>query len=539
MTINSKTTLTLSAGLFVSAWTLFCYLSVRDNTVGLLSDSYIYLLLADHYSPLHHLDGGFAEYLLGKYAYPPGFPILLGWLGGGSQFTITNYIVDAAFLAATVAVFFIWLVAQGLSQVKAFSVTVIFSLLPGTLLSSLGIFSEHPYMLALLIAATLLTKPVTPKRLILAAIFIGFAALIRSVGVSAIFAFALMCLSQMWGSKLARRTSALAFALALLPISAWSLVRKVNGYASNYTDSIVGGDYRETLLGIVAQLPINLRAFWHHFNLLITDLNIATSVVTGLVLIVIVVGWLAAFRRFRFEAIYVAGYFVIIFAWPYPNHFGRFITAVLPLLLYYGYVGSSELMRFSPWQTKPGSAGSIATLGYLLTLVVLALPSSAQFITEIVSAHDGRYKQIVRTPNWHLLSGHKDPTKILALTKMLKKMHVISDLTPKDACVSSSEPHFIHFYAQRRSRKPAPASVDDTGFNESLIDCPYVFMMAVSSVPPSEYPAMYPFHRIRRTMQVLDVSFFETDVKKGTVSTMLATVAEARSASPKQSPVKR
>ena len=528
MTRQTQLTITIALLLFSAVWGAMCFLSLRENAIGLLSDSYIYLLLTDFFSPFHSLNKEFAEYLFSHYAYPPGFPIVLGLLGGGSQLMEINYVIDAMFLGAAVTAFFVWLLTQGLSRTEAVLLACLFALLPGTLLSGLGILSEHPYLFATLFAASLLSSAKGAKHFLFAAALIGFAALIRSVGVAAIIAFAIFCIANYANGLLKRRTIIVSLVIAVLPIASWSLVRNLFGFESSYSDSIINGGYFDSLVGIVNQIPINLRAFWHHFKNLFSSFNNAGDLFPTVLISLMILGWLSALRKLRFEALYVLLYLCVILAWPYPNHYGRFILVVLPFLLYYGYDGLNTIAAIFSRKTSSLKGKLVIGACYVFGLAVLSLPTSMQIVREIQFHHGTQLQHLARTPNWHHLSGNSRAKKILALQAMLNSMQAVSSLTPVTACVASSEPHFMHFYAKRRSYKPAPASVDETRFEQSLNACPFVFMMAVSSVPPSEFPAMYPFHRIKHDMHVLDVSFFEGETKKGTVSTMLVATGEAK-----------
>ena len=528
MTRQINSNAILATSVFLLAWGLFCFLSVRENTIGLLSDSYIYLLLADFFSPLHSLDKDFAAYLFSSYAYPPGFPILLGLLGGGSETTALNYVIDAAFLAGAIAAYFVWLLTQGLTRIQAGTLACVFMLLPGTLLSSLGILSEHPYLLVTLVCASLMRSPFNSKNLLIAALLIGCVALIRTVGVAAIFAFTIVCVLHYASKLISRRTCVLSLAFAISPFALWSAFRKFFDFESSYSDSIVSGDYLESFIGIVHQLPINLQAFWQHFKPLLTSFDSLGSVACAMIISLMLIGWILALRKLRFDALYVLIYLCIIFAWPYPDHYGRFIFVILPLLLFYAFDGFRILLSLLMPKTRSETMNLVAGASYLLILVILSTLGSLEIIKDIYHQHGTALHHIARTPDWHLLPSHNRAEKITALEKMLGSLQKVDQLTPSTACVSSGEPHFVHFYARRRSSRPLPESADENSFERSLHHCPFVFMMAVASIPPSEFPAMYPFHRIEQEMLVLDVSFFEGDTKQGTVSTMLAATGVAK-----------
>ncbi|MEM7465819.1 MAG: hypothetical protein AAF387_02935 [Pseudomonadota bacterium] len=508
---------------------LFSYLSIRNNALGLLSDSYIYLLLADYFSPFYRLDRDFAEYLLTNYAYPPGFPILLGVLGGGSERFPLNYAIDAIFLAATISAFYFWLLAQGMKSFFALGFCVLFAMLPGTLISSLGIFSEHPYMLLIGLAMLLVSMKPTLKRLLLAAALIGLAALIRTVGIAAILAFMVWIFANRRVIKLGQPAKVAVLILAIAPTVFWGVIKSISGYSTSYTESLVAGNIAKTIENLIHQVLINGRAFSQHFSALLSGEASNTQIAVAALMIFVATGLLVRLKGKHFDAYYVTIYLSVIFVWPYPDHFARFIFVILPYLLFYAFAAFQLILACALPGAKKLLPEKIASLLFLLAIVALAYPASTLMLHEVVINSNSELVDYVRTPMWHLdRTGTRKAEKIGHLASILESLERVRTHTPEDACVSSPEPHFVHFFARRRSTKPASKQAGDELFEQQLVTCPYVFMMAVASTPPSGYPPMYPFYRIQQRMRVLDAEFFEDRTKSGTVRSMLSEVVESK-----------
>ena len=525
---TGKARISVGLILFLAAWSFLSYLSVRDNAIGLLSDSYIYLLLSDFFSPYRSIDGSFAKYLLANYSYPPGFPIVLGAFGGGSMNLKTNYFLDAGFLAATIAVFYKWLTYQSSVKIVALSLSTVFLLLPATLISNLGIFSEHLFMLVVLVAALLLsTNRPSPTKLYAAAVIIGLATMVRTIGVAALFAFAVSELVQRRNKATPWSRIFLCLLIAIAPSICWSVIKAFNGYEQSYVDSVMYDSYWETVTGVVTQIPINLRAMWHYTGSLLGDGVTFAKYIHAVICIFIAVGWVQRARNCTFDSVYILAYLGIILVWPYPNHMGRFLLVVLPFLLFYAYAGSDYVFRLLVSKPFDSAHSSLVGIVLCLVLLLLATPKSISIVGDIISPPDAVSTALVKTPNWHTTKENDRKRDLTALEKIIESMKAIERLTPAGACISSGEPHYMHYFARRRSIKPPPKTASEEMFEAGLAECPFIFMMSVASHPPSEFPPMYPFYRVKNTMKVLDVAFFDEKSKKGTVRSMLVATGAA------------
>ncbi len=504
-----------AAIIFMFSLTLYAYISVRDNFLGLLSDAYIYLLLADFFSPWSTLDIDLALSLFRSYPYPPGYPLLLAALGGGSQHGSFNYWIDAVLLAAAIAAYFLWLRRQNEPLLVAGLLALSFATMPATLLSSMGLLSEHPYLLGILLAALCLTNTRLKYATVCAALLIGICTLIRSVGLAAGFALFVHAFPRIT----IRHTLLLVFCTVAF-FAFWLLVKQIFHLDVGYFGSINYAFSDKPVTNLVHQLEINTQAFWLSFvSSFRTTENIVAKLACAGLLCSAGIGFYKRFRDRQFDAIYVAAYCGILAVWPYPEHFQRFIFVIMPFVLYYALLGSRAIARIS---RSPIDELAICSIFFALVILML-LPTTLNIFNTVRNYSDKATYGLVRTPQWHRLPNKDVPSTMHQLARIVHSVGEIQLAVPTHACVTSVESHLVQFYAKRISQKPLPNQVNKRTFEIQLDKCPYIFMVAAQSSPPSGYPPMYPYHRITEHMDVLQVSYFdEHDQSDYTVLTMLA-----------------
>ena len=496
---------------------LFLWLAVRADFIGNISDAAIYLALADNYSlyrePTHDL---FVN-LLKQYQFPPLFPLVLGLLGGGSDAPTASYVANVLILALSVGAFYVWLRAAALSRAEAFALVVILTLLPSTLLMSMGIQSEPLYLLLVLCALILIERrPQTTWLWFVAALIIGAATLVRSAGITAIAAFVLA-----WMVRADRPRAWLVPFAALAPPLLWQLFKYLLEFEQGYVGSVMQDSLVATIDFVKAQTRVNTIALGdalvRSFDLYgRRHVQLSTMVLGGL----FVLGWGARMRRLEFDALYVLFYLTLIIVWPYPNHMRRFLFVVFPLFLYYGYVAVKIFAVYA----RSGAIAPFAFPLYCAIVGALFAPSSVTMLRQ-VAVYGAEFGDLVRSPQWYM---YDTPLKAAAALDKMKRviwaMRGIDEHIPRDGCVSATVPQFIPLYGKRHGEGLPEQSVPDEELFEALRTCPYVFMMSVTQWPPADYPNMYPYHRIKHRLQVIEVTLWEEGVEAGNVLAMLGKV---------------
>ena len=506
-----------AAPLCLLATGFFIWLSVRPGFIGNISDTAFYLTVADYFSPYWLAPQDLGASLFYDFSFPPLYPLLLAILGGGSEHPVQSYIATSCMMATALGAVYVWLRTERLSIAEAMGLTVVFALLPASVLATMAIQSE-PLYVALTFAGLSLwgARERGPSMRLLAAICIGSSALARTVGVSAIGALLIH-----WIIDKDARKHLYIPVLAVGPYLSWTIVKYVNGMHSSYLDSVLGKTLTDTLVSVVNQITINLPAMWfgivHSFDLAGSRYATVTAAVF---LAFSAFGCALRLRRLKIDALYAAFYLMIIVVWPFPDHMRRFLQVLLPLFLFYSYFGVRNATRYLA-PALPRFVGS----AYIAILAVVLAPSTVLIVQQIAQAEGTDAENFVRSPQWY-----RYDTPLRAAEMMDRVMQImdgirgIDEHLPSDACVSSAAYAYIPLYGRRRSRPIAGESTTDDQFFSQLRDCPYVFMMAATQWPDSEYPPMYPHARIKDQLEVVEVSLWDRTATTGTVLTMLGRV---------------
>lgn len=506
--------------LAVVSCVFYAWLSVRPEYIGNISDSAIYLTLSDYFSPWRAAPHALGPAMFHDYAYPPLFPLLLGLLGGGSDHPVASYLAASLMSGAAVGAVYAWLRTLTVAALPALAVTAAFALLPATLLGAMGMQSE-PLYTALVFAGFACWNLRGERRLAApaGALLVGVSALARTVGISAIAAV----LAGIALDPHLRRRFALPL-LVLGPVAAWVLFRFLAGMGDSYADSVRHETLAQTLEFLARQAAANPPAMWEGlrrgFDLLGTPH--ATAVVAAFS-VLFALTWAMRLRRLETDALYLAFYLAIILVWPFPNHMRRFLQVLMPIYLFYVYAGALAAARFAPSSAmRPALAGA-----YFVLLVLVTAPSTTAMLGQVHAAQGTEAENFVRTPQWYMYDSPLRATAVMdRVRQVLEAMRGIDEHLPADACVSSPIYAYIPMYGRRRAF-PVPGSKSgDEAFFDDVSRCPYVFMMAGSVWPPSDFPSMYPYERIKDRLEVIEVSLWDRTATSGTVLTMLARVGE-------------
>ena len=111
---------------------LLLFLAAKGDFTGLMSDTPIYVLLADHFSP-SYASADWFSFLFARYPFPPLYPIVLGLLGGGSQHIVWTHLIGALMISLCAGAYCYWLLQQDWTNRLAVLQTLVFVLLPITL----------------------------------------------------------------------------------------------------------------------------------------------------------------------------------------------------------------------------------------------------------------------------------------------------------------------------------------------------------------------------------------------------------------------
>ncbi|MEM7542564.1 MAG: hypothetical protein AAF384_13425 [Pseudomonadota bacterium] len=497
---------------------VYGWICVRSGYIGNIFDSAVYLLLADVFSPYRPLSHELFEFLLSEYAFPPLYPMMLGLLGGGSEAPQMSYLIGALFQYGALVYLFYWLRRESVSLLSSGLLVAIVGLLPTTLLHLMGVFSEQLYMLLTFIAIVLLANDkLADRRFLIAALIVGLSAVARSAGVAAIAALILFWLQRTGG----RRLFAVPL-LAIFPLAAWQSIKLVAGFEASYLNSFSRGGIQQSLELGLEQIVINLSALPVHTFLSFDFIALPSTqvVITGLS-VVAAIGLVRRLTRGCYDAYYFTAYLFIIFVWPYPNHFARFLLVVLPLWLAYSLFGLSQIFAWARLARAPAYAAA-AVLG---SLALVCGPTTAYILETTAVTHNTELAEFAKTPQWYRTGRPQDAYRDMEIVqRMLESMKTLGEFVPASSCITTTTPPMVLLNAKRVARLPPPPGEGVEKLYEAIEKCPYVFMMAITSWPADGYSPMYPFHLIDDAVEVLDVAYLHPDGDDAHVISLLGKV---------------
>lgn len=488
---------------------------------SLEGDEIIYLLSAEHFSPWT-THAPVAAYVAGTSPSPPLFPLLLSLTGGAQNIQAAN-VMAALLMLSSFAMFFFWLKAEKVSEWRAFLLSLLFAVLPGTYMHALFVMSEGLFLilsLGSLLAVARAEDSCDQRWLFTAALCVAAAALTRSAGWALIAAFAIHLLWQRHD-----RTWRL-LALAALPAITWSVYKKLTGGAEGLTYSGLFFEWYTNNPIWKSADPVSIMFFqvttegYRFLKGLFADFTTLPvgAVISGLVGIIFVIA--AAYRVYRrkLDGLYVILYTVMILVWPFSyaaNAEKRFALVIIPILLFQLLYLIVSISGDSPRRLRYNPAEVI----YFSAVILLALPAMALATTRYfhpLSQDLEPYRRIGWWYNWYwkdsMVPDYKYTTYAGVMSRGLPE---IANHVSSDECVYSVKPYIVSFYARRISKYPPKEKLSDPEFSQALhqTGCRYFFFM--NDVSPSfSEKRFYPEQRLGDEVEPIAVlDFIEAEGK--------------------------
>ncbi|HUS25473.1 MAG TPA: hypothetical protein VM369_11040 [Candidatus Binatia bacterium] len=449
---------------------------VWSEELGALDgDSSIYLLMARHLAawlPADPLTSEFAA----QSAFPPLYPALLALTGGAASVPIAH-LVTLGCLIAALALLRSWLVVLGVHALPALAATVLFALMPGTVIGALLVHSE-PLYLALSIAAllALARAPGQPRQLMLATTLVALALLARSAGVALVPALAVVA----WRHGL--RACAACVAIALAPSLLWSATHQPDvSYGSILLRWLDAGP-AAAAAQLAAQAGMLATGFARNIGGEPLDLPLAVLALPALVVAAL------RLRRAEPDAVYLGSYLAMLLLWPYPTHAQRFAWVALPVLL--GY-----LLQAAEWAAARAPQPGVVRAALPAALALLIAPALAD-ATARWRAPEARAQPALRHwPEWYQSPRGRALDEAMSRIELAQAMEQLGVQVPADDCAYSIFPVLLAWYAHRDGNVPPPAGLPDRLVDTWLrrFHCRYVF------AAPATSPAFpEPFYPVRR-----------------------------------------
>jgi len=435
------------------------------------SDSHYYLFLADFFVRGASEFPSIESYIAKTSIFPPGFPFVLGFFGGGVDNMVRAHQINNALFAAGFVAFFYWLHTHGLKPVAALTLTLALALNHQQLVYLVDILSESQYFLFSVLIIIVLENAKSRERLLIASALIGFGALSRTIGI----AFLLPLLVQLirfptnWPSK------GFLFSLALLPTLGWKIIHGLYLESSvpqySYLAKLVTFYADASLDAAFDVVTFNLTALiqsWtDYLSGLPSTLHIAIAFVFGLSILIC---WIVRLRRLDTLALYLFAYFGIVIIFPFPWQMDRFMLPIFPFLLGILVLDSGKLF------VERKNIAQSFLLGFL---IITFLPSAFAVSQRMLLVPDEKYMKYRMTSQWLTIDSVENANKALELMHIREVAEkTISQYIDTDDCVYAPQPSSIMIATRQLSLLLWNDGHDANLFNPAeLVFCDYVFML--------------------------------------------------------------
>src|SRR5579885_43622 len=469
----------------------------QAEVAGLVGDDAIYLLMADFFCPYDGAARAEAAFVMKFSGFPPLYPALLAIAGAGSRHILLAHWLTALCITAAAALYWCWLVREGVGRCSALLLSGMFLLLPGTMILAMDLWSEHLYLALTLIALLLAQYAAkTGRGWLGVAVLAALLPLTRSAGLTFIIAAWLFFIVHRAPNR------GRLIAVSVTPLLAWALVSlsfksyvSYNSIFGNFLSALSSSD----VLPVIEFQMRNLWQGWHKsFDF---EGRGYSAVAPARLLCSVPAGWWSRFRRARLDALYLPLYVALIILWPSLNQMTRFLYVVMPFLLYYGFAGFSMMIKK---YTSAGVARVLQVL-FLALIAVSSAPSTAQILARRMNPPAPDLAAYAATATWVEAA---DPLEGETALRILKHFAAVfrkaANYVAPDQCVLTAYPERFMLYARRLAFPPPTLEADQREFDRGMARCRYVEVFWLNTHP--YYPPAYPLNRLNGRGKLLFVS---------------------------------
>lgn len=474
------------------------YAALGNSTVlaDMGGDNAAYWLTAQGWSPWQ-APSALARRFANASTYPPLYPLLLAWLGGGHSL-LAAHTLTVGMLLLGFAALAGFCRASGLGTLASAGVTLTFACLSTVRLEGLELHSEPLYLLLSMLALTLTCRlRVTPtaRTALLLGLAVAAALLTRSCGVTLLAALGFSALRERrWPWFAALVPGGLAMVANAL------LQRSQQRYAGEFLARFDPGDLAQVLL-------VNFKGLPGAWAAAIAGQQASIPVVVALgvfgLLAVAAAGWRA--WRGHLDGHYALLYLLTVAVWPFPAETVRLFMPVAGLLTAQLCLAASALT----WG-KLGPAPRQLWWAPLLFALPDALGFAARFFLPLPpDLAPYRY-----TTAWQ----HPVPAAALlgigAMRAADQAFALVESTVPPEDCVLSIKPGVLTALAHREGKGPPMPNLDEAAFEASLasLGCRYALLFAFSS--PTYHDAFYPAARLAGRLKELAIIPNALDTKR-------------------------
>ncbi|HTT07440.1 MAG TPA: hypothetical protein VMH34_01415 [Gammaproteobacteria bacterium] len=484
----------------------------QGEAVGLVGDDAIYLLMADYFSPYDSAARAGAAFIMKFSGFPPLYPALLAVAGAGSRHILLAHWITALCIIFSAALYWYWLVKEGVGRHFALLMSGLFLSLPGTMILALDLWSEHLY-LALTLLNLLLARHAgkTGRGWLGVAVTAGLVPLTRSAGLTFLVAtwafFIIHKAPDRWRLIAASVVPMFAWTLISLPFKSYVSYKGIFG---NFFSVLTFSD----LLPVMEFQMRNLWQGWHKsFDFQAHNYSV---IAPALLLFAVPVGWWGRLKEARLDALYLPPYLVLIALWPSLNQMTRFLYVIMPFLLYYGFAGFGMMMKK---YTTPGVVRMLRML-FLALIVFSCAPSTVQILSRRMNPPAAGLAAYAGTATWVESMGPLEGDMDLSILKHFATVfREEAKYVEPDQCVLTAYPERFMFYARRLAFPLPTLGVNQEEFDRGMSRCRYVQIFWLNTHP--YYPPAYPLNRLKQQGKLVFVSKMSNDSNAPPVTGLL------------------
>ena len=445
----------LAAGMITLAFALACALFVRQATLATFADDSVsYLVMAQVFSPWQTASPAVHAAFPSETFYPPLFPLVLA-LAGAAHDLAWAHVLTALILALSLPVAYLlgtrWIESRG----SAAAAVLVVALLPAAWINAKGILSEPLFCLLLL--TTLLAVDTGRRSGWLLALLMAAMLLTRTAAIAPIAAYALWAFAQR-GPDVKSRVGRMAPALVAVAVYAlWVLLRPAattDSYARILLDNAAAlGASSDPWSAVRAVVGRQLHAIGEGWlgSLLIfwVEGRPARTLLAAAVGVLALAGLALRLREGKADGWMTGTYLLMFLVWPFYDQMGRFLFPILPVLVLYAFLAGGRLLQAAH---RPAALGHGAVALLTLSLAVPALG----FIYQRAQAQ-GRMTEIIdwyRTPDFAQARARAE-----VHLGLLADMDAIRSLTRAGERVMWTVPAYIALLAGRDGVKAPDAAL--------------------------------------------------------------------------------
>jgi len=489
---NIKFTYLLFFFSFFLAYLFYYSITFNDQLAGFNSDDAVYLLLSDLYSFKTAGYENLYELLRTTSYFPPLYPIVLALFGvdSGNPALATNITVAIQLIALFFSAF--WIYKKTNNIYVSLASVIIFLILPGSLIFSQELWSEHLFMFLLYWCLIIINyKKINIKHWLSIAALIALATFTRSIGIALIIALILF----LFVNRI--RFAIIYSGISLIPFIFWNIIRESYFDRSSYLDTFLSTISNLSFYQIFELFIKKITVLYQSILWLFSSIqtNLLHQFITNLFLLffltLILIELLDRSKKFKFDAFFLIAYLAILFVWPYDSVYfvSRFLYPLFPLLVFY------FINRYTLYITRYKC--SLVTHILLFGVILISiLPSSYQFLSRAYADVETELMPFRRDRQW-LMTDDVEIAKILINNSYftIKSLKEMQSIVPVNECIYSIQAPIIMLHAKRVSSILPHPEVSDEEFTKETSACNYVLAMPVYDAA-GKYPEFYPVQRL-------------------------------------------